>query len=61
MNEEKIEALKEDIVSMSELKHQEKVRKLLNDLEDEVKRSSEVRLLRNNFNKRRLDFDGEEE
>lgn len=61
MNEEKIKALKEDIVSMSELKHQEKVRELLDDLEEEVKTGCEVRLLRNNFNKRRIDHNESEE
>lgn len=60
MNEEKIQALKEDIVSMSKLQHQEKVRELLDDLQEEVKSASEVRLLKNNFNKRRMDY-GEEE
>lgn len=60
MNENKIDALKTDIISRVKPSNQEDVRELLEELEEEIKTSCEVRLLRNNFNKRRMDY-GEEE
>ena len=61
MNQDKIDALKTDIISRVQPTNQEEVRELLEKLEEEIKTTCEVRLLRNNFNKRRLDYNGEEE
>ena len=62
MNQDKVDALKTDIISRVQPSDQEDVRELLEDLQEEIKATCEVRLLRNNFNKRRMDYaEGEEE